>query len=108
MKVKGELIFSPDYDVDEGILTPKRFAADWTEGHERWCLVAESKDGGKSYRGKIGSPELEEGSKVELYRYRSSLMKNVFLFGWAERTLVPQSFNMTFVLEPDETEKKRR
>ncbi len=108
MKVKGELIFSPDCDVDEGILTPKRFAADWTEGDERWCLVAESKDGGKSYRGKIGTPELEKGSRVELCRYGSKLTAKVFLSGWAERTLVPQSFYMTFVLEPDESIIKRR
>ena len=57
-----------DYVVTEAILTNERVAIDWEEGGEPFHLLAQSRDGGRTYRGTCGMPRPDPDMEVRLTR----------------------------------------
>jgi|AMFO01.1.fsa_nt_gi hypothetical protein len=57
-----------DYEIDEAILTDERVAIDWKEEGEHFHLLAQSRDGGRTYQGHFGAPRPDPDNEVRLTR----------------------------------------
>ncbi|MBM3300356.1 MAG: hypothetical protein FJY85_10415 [Deltaproteobacteria bacterium] len=110
MRVGGLIYVEPPLvaSTEEGILTPTRCAFDWKSESQRFCIIAESPDGGSVYIGKVGTPDLEMDSEVILFRFTSKVADEILLFGIVKRPSTSEQFYIMLRLFPESKPSRTR